>query len=257
MNVTKYSANGNDFVIYHTFEEKDRTQEAIELCNRQNGVGADGLIVLIPHEKYDFKWEFYNSDGSYAKMCGNGSRAAAHYAFVNDLAPSKMSFLTGAGVINAEVINPHGTKSAMVESELTPPKILEKNIIHNSKSWWLIDTGVPHLVSFTDDIEKFDIDEARELRYKYNANVNIASVEGGNLKVRTYERGVEGETMACGTGMSACFYRAYQEQKVKNSIEVYPTSGETLYLSVNKKTILFKGRVKRVFEAVLNYHHPL
>ena len=98
MFVAKYSANGNDFVIFHTFDKRDRTELAKELCNRQNGVGADGLIVLIPHAKYDFEWEFYNSDGSLAAMCGNGSRAAAHYAYINDIAPKKMSFLTGAGL---------------------------------------------------------------------------------------------------------------------------------------------------------------
>ncbi len=249
MNIAKYSANGNDFVIYHTFIKKDRSEEAKKLCNRQDGVGADGLIVLVPHGEYDFEWDFYNSDGSYASMCGNGSRACAHYAYTNGLAPSSMDFLTGAGVIHAEV------EEDMVLSELTPPKILDKNITHNGKSWWLIDTGVPHLVSFVDDISVFDIEEARELRYKYNANLNIAFVEDGNLRVRTYERGVEDETLACGTGMSACFYRAYLEGKVKNNIEVYPKSGDTLYIGMNERTITFKGRVQKSFET--NVHIPL
>lgn len=242
MNIAKYSANGNDFVIYHTFIKKDRSEEAKKLCNRQDGVGADGLIVLVPHGEYDFEWDFYNSDGSYASMCGNGSRACAHYAYTNGLAPSSMDFLTGAGVIHAEV------EEDMVLSELTPPKILDKNITHNGKSWWLIDTGVPHLVSFVDDISVFDIEEARELRYKYNANLNIAFIEDGNLRVRTYERGVEDETLACGTGMSACFYRAYLEGKVQNNIEVYPKSGDTLYIGMNERTITFKGRVQKSFE---------
>lgn len=250
MIVSKYSANGNDFVIFHTFVKKDRSSLAKKLCHRQDGVGADGLIVLVPHERYDFQrnqseidfeWQFYNSDGSEAEMCGNGSRACAHYAFANELAPSKMSFLTLAGVINAEV------NGDMVQSELTPPKILDRDIEHNGKKWWKIDTGVPHLVYLTNNIEEFDIDEARELRYKYNANVNIAYVDGENLKVRTYERGVENETLACGTGMAASFYRALQEKLVKENIKVYPRSGETLYLGMNDRTITFKGEVKRVF----------
>jgi diaminopimelate epimerase len=250
MRVSKYSANGNDFVIFHTFVKKDRSSLAKKLCHRQDGVGADGLIVLVPHEKYDFQgnqskidfeWQFYNSDGSEAEMCGNGSRACAHYAFANELAPKKMSFLTLAGVINAEV------DGDMVQSELTPPKILDKEIEHNGKKWWKIDTGVPHLVYLTNNIEEFDIDEARELRYKYNANVNIAYVDGENLRVRTYERGVEGETLACGTGMAASFYRALQENLVGKNIKVYPKSGETLYLGVNDRTITFKGEVKRIF----------
>lgn len=255
MRVTKYSANGNDFVIFHTFVKKDRSVLAKKLCHRQNGIGADGLIVLLPiseneiggdKSKIDFEWQFYNSDGSEANMCGNGSRACAHYAYTNELAQNVMKFLTGAGVIGAVV------DGDMVLSELTPPKIIDKEILENGKSWWLLDTGVPHLVHFTDDITKFDITEARELRYKYNANVNIAFVEGKNLRVRTYERGVEDETLACGTGMAACFYRAYSEKMVGNDIEVYPTSGETLYLGVNDRTITFRGRVRSVFSSEID-----
>ena len=241
MTIYKYSANGNDFVIFHSDTKVDRSELARELCHRQDGIGADGLIVIVPHVEYDFEWQFYNSDGSTAEMCGNGSRACAHYAFTHNLAPKNMSFLTEAGVINAEV------DGNMVLSELTPPEIIDKNIEFNSKSWWLLDTGVPHLVSFTQNIEAFDLAEARELRYKYNANVNIAFVEGENLRVRTYERGVEDETLACGTGMAACFYRALIEEKVSDSIEVYPRSGETLYLGMNDRTITFRGEVKNTF----------
>ncbi len=246
MQVAKYSANGNDFVIFHSFIKKDRSDLAKELCHRQDGVGADGLIVLLPHNKNDFEWQFYNSDGSEAEMCGNGSRACAHYAYSNGLASKEMNFLTLAGVINASV------DGAMVLSELTPPKILDKEIVHNKKSWWKLDTGVPHLVHFTQNIEEFDIEEARELRYTYNTNVNIAYVdENKNLRVRTYERGVEDETLACGTGMAACFFRALQEGKISDTIEVYPKSGDTLYLSVNDRTITFRGAVKKTFETNL------
>jgi diaminopimelate epimerase len=246
MQVAKYSANGNDFVLFHAPMREDYTQLAREICHRQDGVGADGLIVVIPHSEYDFEWLFYNSDGSHADMCGNGSRACAHYAYVHELAPKEMAFLTGAGVIHA-VVGEGDTRSAMVLSELTPPEILDTSIEHNGKSWWLLNTGVPHLVCIKESVEEFDIQEARELRYKYNANVNICALEGENLRVRTYERGVEAETLACGTGMAACFYRALQENKVKENIEVYPTSGETLYLGMNERTITFKGRVKNTF----------
>ena len=241
MQVAKYCASGNDFVIFHTFKKQDFSEMARELCHRQNGVGADGLIAVVPHGEYDFEWQFYNSDGSEAEMCGNGSRAAAHYAHANNLAPAKMRFLTLAGVISAEV------EGEMVLSELTPPKILDKTIVENGKSWWKLDTGVPHLVHFTDNIKEFDIQEARALRQKYNANVNIAYIDGDALIVRTYERGVEDETLACGTGMAACFYRANQEGLVGDAIEVYPKSGETLYLGKNERTITFKGAVKKVF----------
>ena len=246
MMIAKYTASGNDFVLFHSFVARDRSELARQLCDRQNGVGADGLIVLLPHETHNFEWQFYNSDGSTAEMCGNGSRACAHYAYTNGLAPARMQFLTTAGVIGAEV------EGDMVQSDLTPPKVLREEIAADGKRWWLLDTGVPHLVTFDADMEQFDLAEARALRYEYNANVNIAAVAAdGSIRVRTYERGVEDETLACGTGMAACFYRANREGLVGDAAEVYPKSGETLYLGLDAGTITFKGLVKKTFETVL------
>ncbi len=245
--IAKYSANGNDFVLFHSFIKKERSALARRLCDRQNGIGADGLIVLVPHTAYDFEWQFYNSDGSEAEMCGNGSRACAHYAYSRGLAPAKMSFLTLAGEIKAFV------DGNMVQSDLTPPKVIRDDIDEGGKRWWLIDTGVPHLVTFDADIEQFDLVEARRLRQAFNANVNIAQVQnGGNLRVRTYERGVEDETLACGTGMAACFYRANLEGNTAEHAEVYPKSGETLYLGKEAGTITFRGAVRETFEASWN-----
>jgi diaminopimelate epimerase len=241
--IAKYCASGNDFVIFHTFHGADRSGLARTLCDRQNGIGADGLIVLIPHESHDFEWEFYNADGSTASMCGNGSRACAHYAHRFGLADEKMEFLTGAGVIKASV------EGDMVQSDLTPPVVINDAISEHEMRWWLIDTGVPHLVTFDAGIEHFDIAMARELRHKYNANVNIASINAdGSMRVRTYERGVEDETLACGTGMAACFYRASIEGLVADNARVYPKSGETLFLGLEEGTITFKGEVKGTFE---------
>lgn len=242
MFVSKYSANGNDFALFHTFVKKNRSQLARSLCNRQEGIGADGLIVLVPHHAYDFEWQFYNADGSEATMCGNGSRACAHYAFSNALAPGKMCFLTGAGVINAEV------RDSIVKSDLTPPKIMQENIDAFDNSWTLIDTGVPHLVSFVDNINTFNLAVAKELRDTYNANVNIAYIDSdGNLLVRTFERGVEDETLACGTGMAASFYKAYLEKLVKSECFVYPKSGDRLTLGIEENTISLTGEVKEIF----------
>lgn len=245
--IAKYSANGNDFVLFHTFIKKERSSLAARLCDRQNGIGADGLIVLLPHDTYDFEWQFYNSDGSEAEMCGNGSRACAHYAHSCGLAPSQMSFLTLAGEIKATV------EGNMVQSDLTPPKILQRDIDEGGKKWWLIDTGVPHLVTFDADMEQFDLVEARRLRQAFNANVNIAEVQSdGSLRVRTYERGVEDETMACGTGMAACFYRANLEGSTAEHAEVYSKSGDTLYLGKEDDTITFRGEVRETFEVLWN-----
>lgn len=239
--VVKYSASGNDFVIFHSFIKEDFSELAKRLCHRQEGIGADGLIVLVPHDTLDFEWCFYNADGSSAEMCGNGTRACAHYAVDNGLASNEMRFLTLAGEIACKV------DGDRVQSDLTPPKILDDMIEENGKRWWHIDTGVPHLVTFDADIENFDILEARELRHKYNANVNIASIEKDHIRVRTYERGVEDETLACGTGMAACFYRANQEKRITDNIMVKPTSGEELLLGLENGIITFTGDVRKVF----------
>ncbi|SKB80392.1 diaminopimelate epimerase [Malaciobacter marinus] len=246
MTYTKYSASGNDFVIFHSFIKKDYSKEAITLCNRTEGIGADGLIVLIPNSDYDFEWLFYNSDGSHAAMCGNGTRACAHYAYINNLAPSNMKFLTGAGAIESIV------EDDVVQTQLTKPILIKDEFIQDGFTWYLVDTGVPHLVSIVDDLEKYDNNLASKMRYEYNANVNFAKIENGKIYVRTYERGVEGETLACGTGMAACFLRANNLGLVEDIANVYPKSKEELTLTKKDEILYFKGAVKKVFTTSIN-----
>lgn len=241
MTYTKYSASGNDFVISHTFEEQDFSQKAIELCNRTEGIGADGFVVLVPSSEADFKWLFYNSDGSDAAMCGNATRAVAHYAYNNGLAGEKMKFLTEAGLIESFV------QGDIVETQMTKPIVVKEPFEQNGLTWYLIDTGVPHLVTLVDDLNKYDHDLSSKMRYEHNANVNYAKIEDGIIKVRTYERGVEGETLACGTGMVACFLRANDLNLVDEKTNVYPKSNEELTISKVEGKIYFKGAVKKVF----------
>ncbi|MDD3343557.1 MAG: diaminopimelate epimerase, partial [Sulfurospirillaceae bacterium] len=135
MQFAKYNASGNDFIIFHTFNKIDRSGLAQAVCDRQKGIGADGLIVLLPHDTYDFEWQFYNNDGSVASMCGNGTRACAHYAYTNKLASDEMAFLTGAGVITSVV------KNNIVETELTKPSILTDSFEEKGLTWHFYDTG--------------------------------------------------------------------------------------------------------------------
>lgn len=243
MTYTKYSASGNDFVIFHSLVKTDYSQEAIRLCNRTEGIGADGLIVLVPAQNHDFEWLFYNSDGSHAAMCGNGTRACAHYAATNALAPNKMQFLTDAGSIVSEV------SGDVVETQLTRPVIIKEPFEQEGLTWWLVDTGVPHLVTIVDDLDTYDHELSAKMRYEHNANVNYAKIDNGKVYVRTYERGVEGETKACGTGMAACFLRAHNLNLVQDQTFVYPKSQEELTLTKKDETIFFKGAVKKVFTA--------
>jgi len=251
MEVTKYNASGNDFIIFHDSVKKNRSELAKLLCNRHAGVGADGMVVLVPHPKYDFEWEFYNSDGSVALMCGNATRAVAHYAIEKGISINSVSeFLTGAGVIKVDV------NGFYAVTQMLEPKILDKNIEEFGHNWWLIDTGVPHLVTQVEKIENFDLNMARELRNKYDANVNIYKIDDEKMEVRTYERGVEDETLACGTGMTACFVRAFKEGKAKHMQPVFPKSGEEIYLEFDEGVYKFGGKVSKVFEAVVTLDIP-
>ena len=244
MTVTKYSANGNDFILIIRKKKKERSKLAQRLCHRQNGVGADGLVVVMPHPEYDFEWDFYNADGSRATMCGNASRAVAHYAMSKGISSDgKAEFLTGAGVISATV------NGNYVVSDMTKPTILSQELEEDGEVWWFVDTGVPHLVAIRDNIEEFDLEQAKRLRDKYNANLNICKVEDNTLYVRTYERGVEDETLACGTGMVACFLRANKEGLVDDNVRVYPKSGDELYVSLEEETYRFGGEVTKTFVA--------
>jgi diaminopimelate epimerase len=241
MTYTKYSASGNDFVIFHTLIKKDYSQDAINLCNRTEGIGADGLIVIVPNQTADFEWLFHNSDGSDAAMCGNGTRAVAHYAYNNGLAPSNMKFLTQAGFIQSIV------DGNIVETQMTKPIVIKEEFEQEGLTWYLIDTGVPHLVTIVDDLDKYDHDLCAKMRYEHNANVNFAKIEDEKIFIRTYERGVEGETLACGTGMVACFLRANTLGLVDSKSFVYPKSKEELTVSIKDGELFFKGAVKKVF----------
>lgn len=245
MTYTKYSASGNDFIIFHTFKEEDFSGDAVKLCNRTEGIGADGFVALVPSSEADFKWLFYNSDGSHAAMCGNATRAVAHYAYNNGLATSSMKFMTDAGLIESVV------DGNIVETQMTKPVVIKEAFEQEGLTWYLIDTGVPHLVTLVDDLESYDHDLCAKMRYEHNANVNFAKVEENGIRVRTYERGVEGETLACGTGMVACFLRANDLGLVENSSLLYPKSNEELTVSKVNGKLYFKGAVKKVFTATI------
>lgn len=259
MTLQKYSASGNDFLITHTFIKKDYSKMAIKYCDRYNGVGADGFIVLVPIypdtklsdrakkefsgklSELDFEWLFYNSDGSTAPLCGNGARACALYAFNNSLANNSMKFLTEAGVIQCYV------SYDVVEITLAKPKVIKEDFNEEGFNWWMVDTGVPHLVTFVDDLEKFDLQVCKKMRKTHNSNVNFATIKDNNLYVRTFERGVEAETQACGTGMAACYLRAYNLGYLSNTTRVYPISKELLTMKIQDNVLHLKGPVKKLF----------
>lgn len=207
----KMNGAGNDFILIDNRRGiigPEAAELARRVCHRRLGVGADGLILIESSATVDFAWRFFNSDGSLAEMCGNGARCAARFAHLNGIAGSKMQFETLAGVIRAEM------RGDEVAIRITPPALVAEELALTVAGGTFkmdrIDTGVPHAVVFVDDPAAVDVVAlGREIRFHprfapAGTNVNFAAVKApGVLALRTYERGVEDETLACGTGATA------------------------------------------------------
>ena len=203
----KYEGTGNDFVIIDnrklTFQ-KNNKKLIQNICNRKKGVGADGLILLESHDDLDFSMKYFNSDGSESGFCGNGSRCITHLANHINLIQENAVFKAIDGVHESRIIN--GNISVKMND------ILKSNI-HRFKDGFdtkFIDTGSPHLIRIYENIDTLDIvNEARQLKLKYSEfteglNINFCEISETKFKLRTYERGVEDETLSCGTGAVAC-----------------------------------------------------
>ncbi|MRR39226.1 diaminopimelate epimerase [bacterium] len=222
---TKMSGTGNDFIVidaYHTTLDIDWSAFAAKYCPRRTGVGVDGLLLLGRSLTVDFDYRIFNADGSEAEMCGNGARCAAAFAVEHGFAGRNMRFTTRAGIIEARV-NPDDVSIMM-----TPPHDLQKGIDLDMDGQKVqahfINTGVPHAVLFTRELDDTDVHGlGRKIRtHKRFApagtNVNFVQVTGGtSIRVRTYERGVEAETLACGTGAVASAILSHAAGKVSGS----------------------------------------
>jgi diaminopimelate epimerase len=202
----KYEGAGNDFVILDFFENQwiDLNDVALieKICNRHFGVGADGLIAVCPSLDYDFEMKYLNSDGRFSSFCGNGSRCAASY-MSKKTGKSCLSFIAADG--------PH-----TAECDKNMVKVSMKDIVQvQHKLGFFANTGSPHLVLEFDDLDTLDIKSlGSELRHRHSqdgTNVNFIHIHDSIIDIRTFERGVEDETLACGTGITAAaFYLASQ-----------------------------------------------
>ena len=239
INFFKMSGSGNDFIVIDNrkgvVEKKNLKTFISKICRRRMSVGADGIILLENADRADFKWRFYNADGSRAEMCGNGARCVSRFAWLNRIADSRMSFETDAGIIDAEVADDQVTIKIPGPTGLKLNDSLEMNTGPISIS--RINTGVPHVVVEVDDIEKAQVVEVgRQIRYHEafapeGTNVNFVSYDkDGNLTVRTYERGVEDETLACGTGAIAGAVIMACKSKSPSPVKVKTRSGGFLMI---------------------------
>ncbi len=260
--------SGNDFIIidnrHETFPEQKRPLLVTRLCRRNIGIGADGLFLIEndPDPGVDFLWRFYNADGSEAEMCGNGGRCVARFATLNEIASNKMIFRTLAGLIRAQV------DGERVRLEMTTPFGLRQGIHLNCDGEPeivdFINTGVPHVVINVDHDLAFLAINERGARIRYHrefapAGTNVNFIEVLNeqrLSIRTYERGVENETLACGTGSVAAALLASKNGVVRSPTEVLTRAGESLLVHYKKTDssfteVFLEGGAVIVYKGVL------
>lgn len=237
----KLTAAGNDFVLIDNrkkiIPDGEHSVLAAKLCDRRYSIGGDGLILLENSQNADFRMRYYNSDGSFASMCGNGGRSIAKFAYELGVAGKNMKFETDAGLITAEI-----KSDSVVNLALYNPKDLRLDIkleVENKRfETFFLNTGVPHVVIFVDDIENTDVEKyGRLIRFHKEfspdgTNVNFVQSVGDNtILVRTYERGVEGETLACGTGVTASSIISVIKKKTVSPVHVITRGKDNLYVS--------------------------
>lgn len=233
----KMSGCGNDFILIDNrsgrWNEFANPAFVRAVCREKLSVGADGLIFIETSDTADFKWRFYNSDGSLPEMCGNGARCAARFAVLNGIAPETLTFETLAGIIHARVTG------SVVKTQLSPPRDLRLGQVLEVAGATLavhsINTGVPHAVIFSDDLDAVPVKElGAKIRFHGHfqpagTNVNFVNIAGdGAVHIRTYERGVEGETLACGTGSVAAALVAIALGRAASPVTVKTRGGELL-----------------------------
>ena len=258
LSFSKYQGAGNDFIVIDDrscrFPVEDK--ELIErLCFRNLGIGADGLVLLQPSSFADFRMRVFNADGMEASMCGNGLRCLIVY--LKDLGFKEETFHieTEAEVLKCSYLG------GKVSVEFSTPKVLHWGTFLQEGSvleeLFVVDTGVPHAVIFVEDLEECLVEKwGREIRSHpkfapHGVNVNFVKVSSdGTARIRTYERGIEGETLACGTGAAAAAFVLSQKEGQGMPIRVMPKSGEGLEFSIKgaSKRIEMQGRAEFVFE---------
>jgi diaminopimelate epimerase len=259
---SKMNGAGNDFVLIdnRALKLKPTREQIVSLCDRHRGVGADGLILLIPSSsgKADWAWEFFNSDGSTGEMCGNGARCFARFVKKITGLDRDLSFETEAGVIHARFDGPRVTVN------LTEPAGLRLGdklpLRDGPQTVHSINTGVPHAVLFVPDADKAMVLQlGPEIRRHPHfgvkgTNVNFVQVLGANeIRVRTFERGVEAETLACGTGVTASALISARVHQFASPVRVHVRGGDQLEVSFTERNgqfgdVRLSGPAEFVFE---------
>ncbi len=264
----KFHGCFNDFILIDNREgiiPSEKSKDTAKfLCMPKMGIGADGLILIQNSEKYHFKWRFYNSDGSEAEMCGNGARCAARFAFMEEIAPKEMEFETIAGIIKATVED----KIVKISLPLTQEHLMPENFLlkigENLTTVFFINTGVPHSVIFSKDLENEEVKKyGSYIRFHdffmpAGTNVNFVKIiDRHSISIRTYERGVEDETLACGTGAVASSIISALNHGLLSPVNVKTRGGDMLEVGFtmeknNINNVSLKGPAFFAFEGLLS-----
>lgn len=257
----KWQGAGNDFIIidFRNLPSINWDQKLVRsLCDRHFGIGADGLMLLSQADDGDFMMRYFNADGLVADMCGNGGRCMVAMAHRIGIIGHKTRFLADDGWHEATVVNPHYIQLKMINIS----GIQRVEFREEGTYGYALNTGVPHLVLFTESIEQLDVD-ALGRQYRYDArfapdgtNVNFVKADGNRLRIRTYERGVEGETLACGTGNVAASIAAEHDTNAGFSRYHLQANGGELAVSFQKRgnevsDIWLEGPATWVFDGVI------
>ncbi|MFO7986740.1 MAG: diaminopimelate epimerase [Desulfatiglandaceae bacterium] len=262
----KMNGSGNDFILIDNregaVEDAKMGQYVKRICRRRVSVGADGVIFVTPSAQYDFGWRFFNADGGEVEMCGNGGRCVSRFAFLKRIAGPKMTFETLTGPVSAEVLG------SMVKVRMPKPDRLKLNLDLDFLPGWtycdFVHTGVPHVVIWVEDLAHHPVvDQGSGIRYHERfspegTNANFVIQSGPDrLAVRTYERGVEDETLACGTGAIAAALVALKRNRVTAPVTVDTRGGETLTIHVHQaggevKAVWLEGNTAIAYQAVLH-----
>ncbi len=259
---SKMNGAGNDFVLIDNRNDlvSLSREQVARLCDRQRGVGADGLILLrgCPDGEADWAWDFYNGDGSDAEMCGNGARCFARFIARRVGVNSEISFLTGCGVIRAVLDGERVTVSLIDPCDLRLNE--EVSLSVGTRAIHSLNTGVPHAILMVEDADAAMVDSlGNEIRHHQHfapagTNVNFVEIlEPEHIRVRTYERGV-GETLACGTGVSASAIIASRLEGFSSPVKVDVLGGDTLEVSFddNLRSVQLTGPAEFVFDGVID-----
>ncbi len=252
----KMEGGGNDFVVIDNREdiilEEEKSLLAKKVLRRKFGVGGDGLLLVEKSTKLPFKMRIFNPDGSEPEMCGNGARCIARFSYLKGIAPSPMRFETRAGIIEAEIIGEE------VKILLPSPAFLKEDVSLRieGKTYSLthVHTGVPHAVLEVSDLEKVPVNSlGRTIRFHplfqpEGTNVDFVKfMDEHSLAMRVYERGVEEETLCCGTGAVACAYAGYYKGVLQSPVRVHTRGGEVLTVYMEEGKIYLQGNARIIF----------